>query len=87
MGPSMPHWLLMRLGSGGLRPGPAMGGTHAAGLVLEESFLLLVYIKKENWGSRTCPYSCFNSHGPDSQPERHLPATVRWGLVPAWASE
>jgi len=52
-----------------------MGGAHAAGLVLEESFLLLVYIEKEDQGSRTCPHS-FNSHGPNSQPEHHLPAVV-----------
>lgn len=87
MDPSMLHWLLVWLGSGGSCTGSAVGGTHTAGLVLEESFLLLVYIEKENQGSRTCLYSCFNSHGPNSQPEIQSPAVVRWGFVPAWASK
>lgn len=47
-----------------------------SGLVLEESFLLLVHTEKENLGSRICPYSCFNFHGPNSQPEHHLPDVV-----------
>lgn len=34
-----------------------MGETHPAGLVLEETSLLVVYIEKENHGSRTRPYS------------------------------
>lgn len=54
-----------------------MGVTHAAGLVVEESFLLLAYIEKENWGSRTCPCSCFSCHGLNSQPECHLTVVVR----------
>lgn len=46
------------VGLWGAVPWTCYGGTHAAGLVMEERFLLLVYTEKENLGSRTCHYSC-----------------------------